>query len=135
MAGLGDKIADKALDYGIGAAIWFGGTVIPGLLGTPRFQDPFYHAGWIQENNAWLILFFILWIVSLCAVLRMLGLAVVTVVAVASAIIFGVFYGGSSSLSEGMQVALWVDHGVAYSVIPGAVAGWVVMALKWTGVL
>ncbi|HLP66403.1 MAG TPA: hypothetical protein VK181_02670 [Rhizobium sp.] len=135
MAGLGDKIADKAVDYGMGALIWISGTFVPGLFASPRFQDPFYHAGWLQENKAWIIFFLALWVISFCAVLRLWGLVIFTAIAVLSGLIFGLLYSGSSFMSNGQQLAIWVVHGIAYSTFPGMVAGWVVMALKWTGVL
>jgi ABC-type thiamin/hydroxymethylpyrimidine transport system permease subunit len=135
MAALGDKIADKALDYLIAGAVWIAGTLLPGIVGAHVIEDPFYHDGWLQENRAWIILFFITWLVSTSLALRLGGLLVVTLLGVVSAIVFAVFYGGSTAMSDGWQVALWVNHGVAYSLLPAIVTGWVVLALKWTGVL
>ncbi|MGO7891816.1 hypothetical protein [Rhizobium leguminosarum] len=135
MAGLGNKIADKALDYVVGGLTWAVVTLIPGLLGTQTLHDPFYHAGWLQENRAWIVPFAIILIVSTCLALRVWGLVFVTVVALLAATSFAFVYSGSSALSEGGQLALWIDHGLAYSLFPAMLAGWTIVALKWTGIL
>ncbi|TBD80711.1 hypothetical protein [Rhizobium ruizarguesonis] len=135
MTGLGDKIADKAIDYAVGAGIWIVGSVLPGLLGSQQLQDPFYHEGWLQDNKAWVPLFVIIWFLSLCAVLRVAGLVLVTLVVLVSASVFAIYYAGSSGLSDNQQLALWVVHAILYSAIPGAAAGWIITALKWAGAL
>ncbi|MBX4913672.1 MULTISPECIES: hypothetical protein [Rhizobium] len=135
MAGLGDKIADKALDYVVGGVTWAVVTLIPGLLGTQTLRDPFYHAGWLQENRAWIMPFAIVLLVSTCLALRVWGLIFVTIVAFVAASSFAYFYSGSSVLSDSTQLALWVAHAVVYSLFPAMLAGWTIMALKWTGVL
>jgi hypothetical protein len=135
VVGLGDKIADKLVDSLWGGALWIVGSLIPGLLYSQKYPDPFYHAGWLHENRAWLPFFLLVWFFSLCAVFRVWGLVAVGVILAICVVIFGLYYSGSSALSDNLQLALWVVHGVAYSMFPGALAGGVLLVLKWMGKL
>jgi hypothetical protein len=130
MPSLGAKLIDKIADtivFGIIGLVTFAGN---GALGVQVFPDPFYHNGWIDGHRSWMLLFFMTFVISIAAGLWLRTLIILSMVLVAGAIVFALFYGDSTSLPQSQQVAIWVVHWILYSMLPGFIAGWAVVVLK-----
>ncbi|NGO51090.1 hypothetical protein [Allomesorhizobium camelthorni] len=135
MSSLGAKLVDKIADlvvFGVTGLLILAGN---GLLGLQVFPDPFYHNGWIDGHRSWMLLFFVIFVISIAAGLWFRTLAILSVVLIAGAIVFAMLYGDSTSLPQSQQVAIWILHWILYSMLPGFIAGWAVVVLKSLGIL
>lgn len=130
MSLLRDKIAEKTLDYIVGGVSWIFVSLMPIQLSNGLLNDPFYHAGWFEENKAWILLFGALWLISLCSIFRVWGLVLITLIAMSSSLFFAFYYRESVFMDESWQLLVWIVHGVSFSTLPGMIAGWLILALK-----
>lgn len=135
MPSLGAKLVDKIADLIIFGAISLLTLAANGLLGLQIFPDPFYHNGWIDGYRAWMLLFFMTFVISIAASLWFRALIILSILLAAGAFVFAIFYGDSTSLPQTQQVAIWVLHWMLYSMLPGFIAGWAVVVLKGLGIL
>lgn len=135
MPSLGAKLVDKIADLVVFGVIGLLTLVGNGLLGLQVFPDPFYHNGWIDGHRAWMLLFFVTFVISIAAGLWFRPLVTLSILLAAGAIVFALLYGDSTSLPQTQQVAIWVLHWILYSMLPGFVAGWAVVVLKGLRIL